>query len=66
MSFIFKLDELEPAIKRYAEAGGDMSVIKPDLREVERLIKKQDYDEAAHAIDRVLDRIRRWNRDQVA
>jgi hypothetical protein len=66
VSFIFKLDQLEPAVRAFAEAGGDIRLIQPDVREVDRLIRKQDYDAAARVIDRILERIRTWRKDEVA
>lgn len=66
MSFIFKLDQLEPAVRSFAEAGGDIRLIQPDVREVDRLIRKQDYDGAARVIDRILERIRTWRKGEVA
>ncbi len=66
MSFIFKLEQLEPAVRGFAESGGDIRLIQPDVREVDRLIRKQDYDGAARVIDRILESIRTWRQDQVA
>ncbi len=58
MSFIFKIEQLEPAIQEFARRGGDTRTIESDVRQVHRLIDRQDYEEAARLVDEILDRIK--------
>jgi hypothetical protein len=53
-----KMRALGPALKAYAQSGGDLQALQPDLEKLQRLLENQDVQAAEKRIDALLERLR--------